>query len=122
MASQTTLELAEQLETILRRSTQRAMTGVNLEAAIASIWGYCWINQGSNESQKHCAEIKRMVNGAMVDVESRMDDMVDDHLEIRKQNTTLRRTLKDARSDNKRLEGMLEAAKNKTKQVEAVGR
>lgn len=55
---------------------ERIKTREHLDQACWRIWGYCNANAGAMDSEGHCRSIRQIIEGAVADIQSRLDDEV----------------------------------------------
>lgn len=82
----------------------RALTREHLDQACWKIWGYCNANVGDMNSEKHCREIREVIERSVAEVQLRLDA----ELQSREQ---VKRRLKRERDKTANLESQLEATK-----------
>lgn len=93
------LEDFEKLHDAVLRTHERALTGKRLQQHVWKIWGHVRENKNSLESDKACRVVTEIIEGAIAEVQERLEQAVSDKRELSAVITILRKDLRELRNE-----------------------
>lgn len=95
-ARRTLKELSAVRQAMLK-TKQRVLTGKELEVRIWEVWSFVRENKGSLDSEKACKQIREIMEAAVADVASRIEQAYAATTKLQEENSELRKQLKEAK-------------------------